>query len=50
MGQAQINVSITAVVSTQRRVAGHSTVTVAECIVTRRWSIQQSKCEGRLSW
>ena len=47
-----VRLSITAVVSTQRRVAGHSTVTVAERIVTGRAAgLFNSKIrEGRLSW
>ena len=48
-----VRISITAVVSTQRRrIAGHSTVTVAECIVTGRAAgLSNSQLrEGRLSW
>ena len=47
-----VRLSITAVVSTQRRVAGHSTVTVAECIVTGRAAgpFNSQTRDGRPSW
>ena len=47
-----VRISITAVVSTPRRVAGHSTVTVAECIVTDHAAgpFNSQIREGRLLW